>query len=71
MKIFIIRMNGIQAIRSEGMTFDDDWLKRNKIASINIPDNSTDYRYRPTGYLDYVVNGKIYSKKFRSGQEEG
>ncbi len=71
MKILIIRMNGIQAIRPEGITFDDDWLKRNKIASINIPDNSTDYRYRHVGYVDYVVDGKIHTKRIRPGQEDG
>ena len=70
MKILIIRMNGIQAIRPEGITFDDDWLRRNKIASINIPDNSTDYCYNPLGYVDYVVDGKIHSKRFLPGQEE-
>ena len=71
MKIWIIYENGFQAIQPEGMVFDEDWVKRHRKAILNIPDNSTDFRYRHCSYLDFVVDGKIYSKRFHHGQEEG
>lgn len=71
MIIWVVRMNGIQAIRPEGIIFNEEWLKLNRIAILKIPDNVTDFRYRHCGYIDYVMDGKIYSRRFHSGQEEG